>query len=138
MKKFRILMGAVALAVVAATVIGCKKEESSRGLMVSQIDYDTAQSRTDGHWVEKIVVGERFDNWEGIHCIGKTGTCLKYKEWVEKAKHQQEDGYENVEYVLLPSTSSDGQEIYPTDVWLHVSDFDYNIRSGHVSFKVIK
>lgn len=44
MKKFRILLGALALAVVAATLSGCKKEKSLDGEL-SNVYYNSVQSK---------------------------------------------------------------------------------------------
>lgn len=139
MKTSRILMGAAALTVVATLIIGCKKEESFQELSSNQIDCIQPQMRSAGHWVHVEVPGKRMkDAFEANYCIGDKGKCLEYNIWVEEKGTGSKSVYENEGYVFLPSTTEIEEEVYPTDVWLHVCNLKHDVKSGKVSFQVIE
>lgn len=131
-------MGALALSIVAATVLGCKKEENSRELAASQIDVNLPSMREEGHWEHVVVPGKRlYDVNHNIYCEGSSGKCLEYYIYVKDIPAQR-NVFENEGYLFLPSTTGEEQEIYPTDVWLHIFNLKHDLESGIVNFKIIE
>ena len=114
----------------------CKKETVSNSMDSDYLSSTILPSRSGGYWVEHEVPGKRvFDGSGEIRCLDDSGKCFSYYTWQEG----NERGVECHDCLLFfPKNDNVGDEPYPTNEFIHVTDFSYDENTGLLKFRVVE
>lgn len=135
-KKIKTIVGIATMTAFLTVFAACKKESVSNSPDSDYMSATISPSRTGEYWVEHVVPGKRvFDGSYEIRCLEDSGKCFSYYTHNEENK----SGVECHDCLLFfPKNDNVGEEPYPTNEFIHVTDFSYDENTGLLKFRVVE
>jgi hypothetical protein len=135
-RKFKMIVGIAAMTAFFVLFAACKKENQSNFQDSDHMSLTLPLSRTGGYWVEHEVQGHRvYDASREIRCLEDSDICFSYYTWQEG----NDRGVECHDCLLFfPKNDNVGEEPYPTNEFIHVTDFSYDENTGLLKFRVVE